>query len=184
MTGKKKDINDLYDLLLEQLRDLYDGELQQINFFKKAEDLTSSIDLQDMIDMHSNETRMQIVRLEKVFKMLGEKPTGEKCDGIKGIITEALKLTNRCNNPEVSDAALITAIQHINHYEIAGYGTAASYAKILGNHVVAEQLIHTLREEKDADLGLSDLAEGEINIDAALHTLLQKSEGASANINP
>ncbi|GAA5520210.1 DUF892 family protein [Aliifodinibius salicampi] len=173
--NKETEIFDLYDLMLEQLRDLYDGERQQLNYLLKADEQANSFELDEIIQMHRRETKKQLGRLEEVFNMLSEEPTGESCDGIRGIIDEALKLSDRCMNPEVLDAALVTAIQHINHYEIAGYGTAISYAKAHDNHDIAEILLDTLREEKRADMGLSDLAQDRINPDAKWTAIVQKS---------
>lgn len=173
---KEQEIYDLYDLMLEQLRDLYDGERQQLNYFLKADEEATSFELDEIIQMHRRETKKQLGRIEEVFDILDEKPTGESCDGIKGIINEGLKLTNRCKNPEVRDAALVTAIQHINHYEIAGYGTAIAYAKAHNRHDIGELLLETLREEKKADMGLSELAEDRINPDAKWKAIVKKSE--------
>lgn len=170
------EIFDLYDLMMEQVRDLYDGEKQQLEVFPVFDDMASSFELQEIIEHHEQETKRQKVRLESIFTMLKEDPEGESCDGINGLIKEALKLAKRCKNPEVIDSALITSIQHINHYEMAGYGTAIAYAKALERHDVAEQLLETLREEKQADWGLSDLAEGQINIDAKWTSLVEKIE--------
>lgn len=179
MKEQEQDIIDLYDLMLEQLRDLYDGERQQLTYLSQAEEQTSSFELDEIIQMHRRETKNQLERLEEVFEVLNEEPTGESCDGIKGIIEEALKLSSRCKNPEVCDAALVTAIQHINHYEIAGYGTAIAYAKAHEQHDIAELLLDTLREEKRADMGLSDLAQDQINPDAKWTAIVQKSENES-----
>lgn len=169
-------IYDLYDLMLEQLRDLYDGERQQLEVFPKFDKKAYSFELKEIVEWHQKETDRQLSRLKKIFKTLDEKPEGEECDGIKGLIKESLKLHDRCQNPQVCDAALITCIQHINHYEIAGYGTAIAYAKALEQHEVAELLLKTLREEKQADYGLSDLAEGQINPDAKWNAIINRLE--------
>lgn len=176
MEGQAREIFDLYDLMLQQLRDLYDGERQQLNYLLKADEQANSLDLDEIIQMHRRETKKQLNRLEEIFEMLDEEPGGESCDGIKGVIDKALKLNNRCKNPEVQDAALVTAIQHINHYEIAGYGTAIAYAKAHEQHDIAEILLDTLREEKRADMGLSNLAEDRINPDAKWTSLVSKIE--------
>lgn len=85
-----------------------------------------------------------------------------------------MKLAQRCKNPEVCDAAIITSLQHINHYEIAGYGTAISYAKQLNRHDIGELLWETLREEKASDMGLSEIAESQINPDARWSFIVDK----------
>lgn len=176
MKNKKEDIFDLYDLMLEQLRDLYDGELQQVTFMEEQSDLAETFELNEFLDYHLKETRGHIDRIEEVFSILKESPGGESCDGIKGLIKESQKLADRCLNKEVRDAAIVTSIQHINHYEMAGYGTAIAYAKALSRHDIAEPLLETLREEKRADMGLSDLAEYRINPDAKWSALVRKIE--------
>lgn len=174
-----KDIFDLYDLMLEQLRDLYDGELQQIQLLEKQSVTAKSVELNDFLAFHLKETNRQIRRVEHIFSLLNEDPGGESCDGIRGLIKESNKLVERCLNSEVCDAALITAVQHINHYEMAGYGTAIAYAKTLGRHDIAELLLETLREEKRADMGLSDLAENQINPDAKWSAIVNKASSPS-----
>ncbi|SHE90192.1 Ferritin-like metal-binding protein YciE [Fodinibius roseus] len=181
MKDQEQDIIDLYDLMLEQLRDLYDGERQQLDYLRKAEEQADSFELDEIIQMHRRETKNQLERIEEVFDILHEEPAGESCDGIRGIIEEAVKLSDRCKNPEVRDAALVTAIQHINHYEIAGYGTAISYAKAHEQHDIAERLLDTLREEKRADMGLSDLAQDQINPHAKWTAIVKKSEKESTS---
>ncbi|MDR8393249.1 DUF892 family protein [Aliifodinibius sp. S!AR15-10] len=174
--GKDKEIFDLYDLMLEQLRDLYDGERQQLKVLPVFDKKAFSFELREIIEWHQVETKRQVLRLDSIFSTLKEPSEGEECDGIRGLIKEAEKLHMRCKNPEICDAALITAIQHINHYEIAGYGTAIAYAKTLERHNIAEMLLKSLREEKQADYGLSDLAEGQINPDARWSSLIKKIE--------
>ena len=176
---ENKDIFDLYDLLLEQLRDLYDGEQQQITFLNDLTDATNSFELNEFLQYHLRETKRQMQRIETVLDDLKESPSGESCDGIKGLIKEAQKLAERCLNNEARDAAIVTAVQHINHYEIAGYGTAIAYAKALERHEIAEVLLETLREEKRADMGLSDLAENQINPDAKWSAIVEKVDPLS-----
>jgi ferritin-like metal-binding protein YciE len=173
---KNEDIFDLYDLLMEQLRDLYDGEQQQLDTLPKLDELADSFELEEIIEYHRKETIRQKDRLEKIFRLLKEEPEGESCDGIKGLIRETIKLAERCKNPEVKDAAIITSLQHINHYEMAGYGTAIAYSKQLKRHDVGELLLETLREEKASDMGLSDIAENRINPDAKWSFIVEKAE--------
>lgn len=174
------EIFDLYDLMMEQLRDLYDGEQQQIEALKRFDNMASSPELRELIEHHQNDTKYQLRRLEMIFEHLDEEQEGESCDGMRGLILETDKLVDRCSNNEVRDAAIITSLQHMNHYEIAGYGTAISYAKVLGRTQMVGMLMETLREEKNADLGLSDLADMQVNLDARWHTLVMRAE-QSAN---
>ncbi|MGK7369830.1 MAG: ferritin-like domain-containing protein [Candidatus Halalkalibacterium sp. M3_1C_030] len=173
---ENQEIFDLYDLFLEQLRDLYDGEQQQLDTLPRLDELANSFELEEIIEYHRKETIRQKDRLEKIFRMLKEEPEGESCDGIKGLITETIKLAERCKNPEVQDAAIITSLQHINHYEMAGYGTAIAYAKQLKRHDIGELLLETLREEKASDMGLSEIAENHINPDAKWSFIVEKAE--------
>lgn len=173
---KNKEIFDLYDLLLEQLRDLYDGEQQQLEVLPKLDELADSFELEEIIEYHRKETLRQYERLEDIFRKLEENPEGESCDGVKGLIKETLKLAKRCRNPEVCDAAIITSLQHINHYEIAGYGTAIAYAKQLNRHDIGELLLETLREERASDMGLSEIAETHVNPDARWSFIVQKAD--------
>ncbi len=175
----ENDILDLYDLMIGQLRDLYDGEQQQIEFLNAMYDAADSFMLEEIIDYHSRETRIQIDRLKRIFEILNEQPEGEHSEGISGIIFGARRMVGRCGNEEVRNAAIITAIQHINHYEMAGYGTALAFAKTLERHDIGNLLLETLREEKRADMGLSDLAEGQINVDAKWTSLVEKVERSS-----
>lgn len=169
------EIYDLYDLLLEQLRDLYDGEQQQLQALMKLDGITDSYDLKEVIEFHYRETQKQVERLESIFEKLGEDPNGESCDGIKGLIKEAFKLAKRCKNPEVRDAGIVTSIQHINHYEMAGYGTALAYTKLLNRHDIGDLLLDNLREEKERDSELSRIAEKEINPDARWSIIVSKA---------
>lgn len=179
MNNNQQEIIDLYDLMLDQIRDLYDGERQQLNYLIEADERATSFNLDEIIQMHRRETKRQLERLEQVLEILNEVPGNKQCNGIKGIIDEAQNLSNRCRNPEVLDAAIITSIQHINHYEIASYGTAIAYAKAHDRHDVGELLLETLREEKAADMGLSDLAEDHINPDAKWTALVKKIKTTS-----
>ena len=168
----KTDIIDLYDLLIEQLRDLYDGIIQKRRFLKKADKLASSDELEELMLTQRKQLKLQKERLEYVFEILDEEPKGEHSTGIKALIKSSLELAKRCKVPEVRDASIITSIQHIDHYEMAGYGTSISYAKVLNRHDIAETLLNNLRENKDADDWLSNLAEKDINQNATWDALV------------
>lgn len=161
-----KSIRNLHDLLVEQLQDLHDGNLRQLKFLNKIADKPESTDLQASIAEYTRETKRQKNRLDQIFILLNEDAGSEPFAGIKMMILETNKLLNRCHNKAIADAALITAIQHINHYEIAGYGTAIAYAKVLELHDVGQILLDSLRECKLADAELSQIAIEEINRDA------------------
>jgi ferritin-like metal-binding protein YciE len=161
-----KKIKNLYDLLIEQLRDLYDGNSYQLKFLTGLSEHPESPELQTNIDYYIRETKMQNNRLYQVFTLLNEEPESGQCAGIRAMARDAKKLLKSCENSAVCDAALITLVQHINHYEIAGYGTAISYAKALEKHEISRILLDSLRECKNADSDFSEIAQKFINPDA------------------
>lgn len=158
-------IENLQDLFVTQLRDLYDGEDQIIETLPKLIDKASSPELKSALQEHLEITRRQKSRLEQIFNSLGEKASGETCKGMKGIIKEGDDLVSEATDPAVRDASIIAAAQRVEHYEIAGYGTIRTYAQQLGKQNFATTLEQILQEEKDADVKLSELS-NRINIEA------------------
>src|SRR5512146_1704557 len=158
-------IDNLQDLFVEQLRDLYDGEDQIIETLPKLIDKANSPELKRALQEHLDITRQQKSRLEQIFNSLGQKASGETCKGMKGIISEGDSLVSDANDPSVRDASIIAAAQRVEHYEMAGYGTVRTYAQQLGKQNFATILAQILQEEKDADRILNGLAE-RINLEA------------------
>lgn len=156
-------ITTLKDLFVEQAQDIYDGELQQMKSLPDIKDKVSSGELKSLITQHIGETRIQVERLNKIFNQLDVSPVGEQCKTMKAMLDETRELIKRCNDPEVLDAGLVTSLQHINHCEIAGYGSVIAYARTLDRDDFAYIFNETLVEEKKADLELSKLAEKSIN---------------------
>jgi ferritin-like metal-binding protein YciE len=152
--------NSLKDLFVEQLRDLYDAEHQISRALPKMANAASSNELKEAFNMHLDQTRTQIQRLERIFSDLGMAPQGENCEAMQGIIKEGDHVINAQGDPNVKDAALITAAQRVEHYEIAGYGSVRTYAKELGYNDAADLLQKTLDEEGNTDSKLTKLAEG------------------------
>jgi ferritin-like metal-binding protein YciE len=152
--------NNLKDLFVEQLRDLYDAEHQISRALPKMANAASSTELKEAFNMHLDQTRTQIQRLERIFSDLGMAPQGESCEAMQGIIKEGDQVINAQGDPNVKDAALITAAQRVEHYEIAGYGSVRTYAKELGYSDAADLLQKTLDEEGTTDSKLTKLAEG------------------------
>jgi ferritin-like metal-binding protein YciE len=152
--------NSLKDLFVEQLRDLYDAEHQISRALPKMANAASSSALKEAFNMHLDQTRTQIQRLERIFSDLGMAPQGENCEAMQGIIKEGDHVINAQGDPNVKDAALITAAQRVEHYEIAGYGSVRTYAKELGYSDAADLLQKTLDEEGNTDSKLTKLAEG------------------------
>lgn len=161
-----KKIKNLYDLLIEQLRDLQDGNSYQLKFLAGLSEHPESPELQTNVDYYVRETKMQNNRLSQIFTLLNEELENGQCAGIRAMVKNAKKLLKSCQNSAVCDAALITIVQHINHYEIAGYGTAISYAKALEKHEIARILVDSLRECKNADSDFSNIAQKYINPEA------------------
>lgn len=160
------EINSLRELYIDQLRDLYDAENQLIKALPRMAKEASSDELRQAVEEHVEQTRGQAERLEQIFEQLGEKPKGKKCKGMQGVIEEGKETLEEDMEEDTKDAAIIAAAQRVEHYEIAGYGTARTYAKLLGENEAAELLEETLNEEKETDQKLTQLAE-EINVEAA-----------------
>jgi len=162
--------NSLEELYVEQLRDLYDAERQIIEALPKMIDAAASNNLKDALTEHLAVTKTQATRLDQIFNALGEKAKGEKCKGMEGVIEEGSDLVEDIDDPEVRAAAIIAAAQRVEHYEMAGYGTARTYATLLGDDEATQLLQQTLEEEKEADQTLTELA-GEINVSAGGKTV-------------
>ena len=155
-------INTLQEALLLELQDLYNAEQQLVQGLPRMASAASNRDLKVAFEQHLSETKNQVARLEKVFSLMGERPRGETCEAMEGLIEEAEEVINASGDREVKDAVLIGAAQRVEHYEIAGYGTARAFAKQLGLDDVVDLLDETLDEESAADKKLTTLAEGGI----------------------
>ncbi len=161
-------LNSMKDLYKEQLQDLYDAEHQILKALPEMIECASAKELKNAFQEHHRQTQHQVKRLEQIFNEMGEKPQGEKCKAMEGIIKEAEHIIKEKGEPEVLDAALIASVQRVEHYEIAGYGTAKTYARMLGHNQAAHLLEETLQEEKKTDHMLTELAESKINARAAV----------------
>jgi ferritin-like metal-binding protein YciE len=157
----------LQELFVEELRDTYDGENRLTKALPKMARAAEHPELRTALTDHLRETEQQIARLEQVFRTLGEKPRGKKCDGIIGIVEEGNTAMEELEGP-VLDAALIAGAQRVEHYEIAAYGTLAYFAGLLGNTEAKQLLGETLEEEKAADRKLNDIAKSRVNRDALM----------------
>ena len=157
----------LHDAFLDELRDAYDAEKQITKALPKMAKAASSPDLRNAFEMHLEETRGQIARLEDVFAALGEKVRGKHCDGMAGIIEEGKSAMEEDFDESTLDAALIASAQRVEHYEMAAYGTLVAWAKAMGHTEAADLLEETLDEEKSTDAKLTQLAESGINQEAA-----------------
>jgi ferritin-like metal-binding protein YciE len=159
--------NPLGELLVDQLKDLYSAENQIIKALPKMAKAATSPDLKRAFERHLEETRRQVDRLNQIGETLGVKLTGKKCKGMEGLIEEGKEVIEEGFEEDVLDAGLIGAAQKVEHYEIAGYGTARTHAEMLGHSKVARLLQQTLDEEGAADKKLTQLAESVVNVEAA-----------------
>jgi ferritin-like metal-binding protein YciE len=156
----------LKDLYLEQLRDLYDAETQLVEALPKMAEAATSADLKKGFNDHLHQTREHVTRLERIFSALGEKPKGQTCQAMKGLVKEGEEMIKAKGDPEIIDAGLIAAAQRVEHYEIAAYGTVRTYAESLGFEEAVRLLETTLKEEKETDFKLTHLAKTHINAEA------------------
>ena len=190
-------LNSLNSLFLYELRDLYSAETQLVDALPNMARAASHEDLKTAFNEHLEETRGQVDRLRQIFDQLGESPEGERCEAMEGLVHEGEEIINQDGNAHIKDAALIAGAQRVEHYEIAGYGTARTYASELGLNEAKRLLDDTLSEEKAADKTLNKLATGGwlssgINDEArgsaremepprgASHETTRRSDGASA----
>lgn len=157
--------NSLQELYVGELRDLYDAEHQIIKALPKMISKTSSEELKSALSEHLEITRRQAERLEQIFENMGERTKAQKCKGMAGVIEEGNDLLKEAEDEDVRDAAIIASAQKVEHYEMAGYGTARTWATLLGEQDAANLLEETLNEEKDADQKLTDISES-INVEA------------------
>ena len=151
----------------DMLKDIYYAEQQLTKALTKMESAATTEQLKEAFSDHNYQTQKHIKRLEKVFGMIGKKPEGKKCEAIEGLIKETESIIS--DTPEGSmtrDAALIIAAQKVEHYEIATYGGLVQLAMTMDLDEVSELLDQTLMEEEDTDQLLTDIAEGEINMEA------------------
>ncbi len=159
-------LNTLEDLLHHELKDLHSAETQLVKALPKMAKAATNEDLRAGFEEHLEQTKGHVQRLEKIGEMLSKKLTGHKCKAMEGLVEEGADLISEDAEPHVRDAGLIGAAQRVEHYEMAGYGTAAALARLLGHEDVAELLAETLQEEKDTDAKLTELAESAINAEA------------------
>jgi ferritin-like metal-binding protein YciE len=158
-----EEFNSLQELFEHDLKDLYDAEQRLVDALPKMAEKASDSTLKKAFSDHLKQTEVHVERLEEIFSKLGKDPEGIKCAAMVGLISEGDEIIDATGDPDVLDAALIGAAQKVEHYEIASYGTARTFARRLGNSYVAELLQQTLDEEGDADKKLTNIAEKKVN---------------------
>lgn len=159
-------LNTLKDLYIHELKDLYSAEKQLIKALPKMAKAASNQKLAEGFETHLKQTKEHASRLENILAALDQTTRGPKCKGMEGVIKEGAEVIEEEADDEVRDAALIAAAQRVEHYEMAGYGTARTYAELLGDKAGAKILQTTLDEEAETDEKLTKLAESSINVAA------------------
>jgi ferritin-like metal-binding protein YciE len=162
-------VNSLQDLLMDELCELYDVEHQLLSALPEMADAAKTRDLRDALIQHHDQTRDHVMRLDRVFKLFNEQARPKPSEGVKGIIGNGRERMKNATEAEVRDAALISTAQRIEHYEIAAYGCARTFARVLGEQEAVSLLQQTLDEEGETDKKLTRLAEQHINPRARVH---------------
>lgn len=151
-------VDTMEKLFVEELRDLYSAENQIVKTLPKMAKAASSNELRSALEHHLKETEGHVQRLEQIFEMIGENPKGKTCEGIKGVLEEGERTLREAQEGAVRDEAIISGGQRVEHYEMAAYGTARTYAERLGRQQMVQLLEQTLSEEKAADKKLTEIS--------------------------
>jgi ferritin-like metal-binding protein YciE len=157
----------LRDLFVAELRDLYNAENQLVKAIPKMASAAKSEKLEAAFEEHLEQTKNHVSRLEKIFERLNLNPKGKRCKAMEGLVEEGKEIIDARPEANILNAALIAAAQRVEHYEIAGYGCARAFANLVGDSEAAQLLSETLKEEKETDEKLTELATSEINEEAA-----------------
>jgi ferritin-like metal-binding protein YciE len=166
--GNKMALTTLNDLLQDEIRDLYSAEKQLTKALPKMAKASHNQDLKDGFQQHFEETQGQLERLQQIFELLELAPRAKHCEAMEGLVAEGNEfIEDKEADPAVRDSALIAAAQKVEHYEIAGYGSAKAHAELLGLQEIADLLEQTLEEEKSTDSKLNELAMTTVNSEAA-----------------
>ena len=163
--------------LIDELRDLLDAEQQITRALPHFADAATTPPLKQAFQKHLKETRRHIDRLNQALAALGETPRPKRCVGMRGLIAEGSEMMGTSPKGALRDAIMISGAQKVEHYEMAAYGTARTYAEVLGRSDVARLLADSLQEEKAADLKLTEIAERAVNQHAADEVHKQSSAG-------
>jgi ferritin-like metal-binding protein YciE len=150
--------NSLRELYVNELKDLYSAENQLVKALPKMAQAATAPKLKAGFKKHLNQTKEHVRRLERIFKDMKEGPHGKHCNGMEGLIKEGSEAISEDPGDEELDAALIAAAQHVEHYEMAGYGCVRTWARLLGERDAARLLEKTFKEEKQTDFDLTTLS--------------------------
>jgi ferritin-like metal-binding protein YciE len=163
-------LDTLDKLYVDELRDIYNAENQLLKALPKMAKGSSSPDLKSGFEKHLRQTESHVERLEQIFAELNESPKGKTCHGMKGLIEEGSEILKEDGEESVLDAGIIVAAQKVEHYEMAAYGSARTFARLLGQEKAAELLQTTLDEESETNESLNQLAENMVNPEALIGT--------------
>ena len=161
-------VKTMEDLFLDQIEDLYDAEKRLVKALPKMAEASTSPELRTAFQKHLRDTENHVQRLERVFQSIGKDAKGKTCDAMKGLISEGEDVVGDIEESMLRDAGLIAAGNRVEHYEMAAYGSARTFAEALGNRAAATELEATLEEEKNADEVLTRIATTSVN-QQALH---------------
>jgi ferritin-like metal-binding protein YciE len=167
-------IETMEDLFLEQVEDLYDAERRLVKALPKMAEASTSQSLRQAFESHLLETEGHVSRLENIFRTLGQDPKAQTCDAMKGLVSEGEDLIGDIERSSLRDAGIIAAANRVEHYEIAAYGSARTFAQILGLNEAVSLLEQTLQEEKNADRKLTQIAESMVNDEALRSPISQR----------
>lgn len=167
-----KKIFNLQDLMTEQLEDLYHGEIQLLDMIPSVIARTTSPSLKKMLMIYQEQMQENLLHVERAFDILYHTPSYERSEAVHCLSKIADKLMEKSMDAEIRDAAIITAMQHISHYKMAGYGASSNYANLLGFFNVAGLVHKNLENEKVSDRHLAQIAEEFINVRARQPDLL------------
>ena len=162
-------IENMEELFLEQIEDLYDAEKRLVKALPKMAEAATSTSLRRAFESHLRQTEGHVNRLESIFRQMNKDPKGQTCDAMKGLVSEGEDMVSHIDQSALRDAGLIAAANRVEHYEIAGYGSARTFAQTLCMSQAVSLLEQTLQEEKEADHKLTQLAEQMVN-DQALRS--------------
>jgi ferritin-like metal-binding protein YciE len=151
-------MEELHELLVDGLRDIYDAEKQLVKALPKMTKALTSPELKASFNNHLEQTKTHVTRAEQCLELLGEKVKGKPCKAMKGLVEEAQEHLQEHEKGELLDQVLVGAAQKVEHYEIASYGTARAIAKSMGNKEAMNLLQETLREEEGQDKQLTTIA--------------------------
>ncbi len=146
------------DLFLSELKDIYSAEKQAVRAYPRLAKVLQSEELKQAMQEHLEQTKQQIERLDQIFEKLEKRAGGKTCEAMKGLLEEGAQHVEEIEAGPVLDAALLAAMQRVEHYEIAAYGTVAAFAEAMGQQEIQQLLEQTLQEEKDTDLKLTEVS--------------------------